>query len=149
MDNFTQNLTSTSNQSNKSNFALYLSTFKLQHILFKSNAYSAVVNGNVTDTLKKDHTTCGFGSWYYSIGKEHFSDFEYFQELEIHHKMYHDLINKNLDCVLNGGCMSKTENIDETIENFNQAENHSNKFFDLLDKLAEEKGESVKMKDIV
>ena len=149
MDNFTKNLTSTSNQSNKSNFALYLSTFKLQHILFKSNAYSAVVNENVSQELKKDHTTCGFGIWFSSIGKEHFSDFKYFNDLDIHHKKYHELINKNLDCILNGECMSNTDNIDKTIENFRQAEEHSNKFFDLLDKLAEDKGQNVKMKDIV
>lgn len=149
MNEFTQDLTSTSKQSNRSNFALYLSTFKLHHILFKSNAYSAVVNSTVTEELKKDHTACGFGKWYYSIGQKHFSQYKCFQDLEVHHKAYHDLINKNLDCVLKGGCLNRDEQKDEIINNFNLAEEHSNQLFELLDKLAIERGENVSMKDII
>jgi len=149
MDGFTQNLNETSKRSNRSSFALYLSTFKLHHILFKSNAYSAVVNGTVSEGLKKDHTACGFGAWYYSTGKKHFSQFKSFVDLEVHHTNYHKLINDNLDCVLNGSCMSKNEKKDMIIENFKKAEEHSNKLFELLDKLVLENGERVKMKDIV
>lgn len=149
MDGFTQDLNTTSCQSNKSNFALFLSTFKLQHILFKSSAYSAIVNGKVSDELKKDHTGCAFGSWYYSVGMKFFSEFKCFQDIEIHHKAYHDLINKALDCVLRGGCLSKNEQRDEIIQNFREAEEHSNMLFELLDKLASDRGEQIKMKDIM
>ncbi len=149
MNEFTQDLNTTSCQSNKSNFALFLSTFKLQHILFKSNAYSAIVNGKVNDELKKDHTACAFGNWYYSVGMEYFSEFPCFQEIELHHKAYHDYINKTLDCIINGGCTSKDEKRNEIIENFRAAEEHSNMLFELLDKLALERGEQVKMKDIM
>lgn len=149
MNGFTQDLNTTSSQSNKSNFALFLSTFKLQHILFKSNAYSAIVNGKVNDELKKDHTMCAFGSWYHSVGMKYFSDFKCFQDIGIHHKAYHDQINKALDCVLKGGSLSKNENRDEIIKDFSIAEEHSNKLFQLLDTLASERGDQVNMKGIM
>ncbi len=150
MSNFTSNLSSTSKNSNKSSFALYLSTFKLQHILFKSNAYSAVVNGTVTEELKKDYNHCGFGKWYYSVGKKYFSSFPCFQKIEKHHRAYHELINKNLDCTLNGNCMAKSEQSkEEILSRFQEAEEHSNQLFALLDELAEKHGHSVDMKNIL
>ena len=150
MSNFTSNLSSTSKNSNKSSFALYLSTFKLQHILFKSNAYSAVVNGTVTEELKKDHNHCGFGKWYYSIGEKYFGSFPCFQKIEKHHTAYHELINKNLDCALSGNCMAKSEQSkEEILSRFQEAEEHSNQLFALLDELAEKHGHSFNMRDIL
>lgn len=150
MSNFTSNLSETSKNSNKSSFALYLSTFKLQHILFKSNAYSAVVNATVTEELKKDYNHCGFGKWYYSVGKKYFGSFPCFQKLEKHHTAYHELINKNLDCALSGNCMAKSEQSkEEILLRFQEAEEHSNQLFALLDELAEKHGHSFNMRDIL
>ena len=150
MSNFTENLSTTSKNSNKSSFALYLSTFKLHHILFKSNAYSAVVNSTVTEELKKDHISCGFGKWYYSIGEKYFASFPCFKKLELHHIAFHKLINENLDCALSGNCMAKsTRSKEEILSRFQEAEEHSNLLFALLDELAEKHGQSVNMKNVL
>jgi hypothetical protein len=122
----------------------------LQHILFKSNAYSAVVNGIATEELKNNHTGCGFGKWYYSVGEKYFGSFACFKKLELHHTEFHNLINQNLDCALSGNCMAKSaQSKEEILSRFQKAEEHSNQLFALLDELAQEHGQSVNMKDVL
>jgi len=149
MGTLTSDMKSTSQQSNQSSFALFLSNYKIHHILFKSNAYSSVVNSTVTDELKKDYKHCGFGIWYYSKGKELFGNNTTFKKMELHHEQFHTLINKNLDCALNGGCMAKNDSKDEIMKKFKDAEDHSNKLFDLMDVLATEVGGNINMDEVL
>jgi len=145
----TQDMQRTSQYSNKSNFALFLSTYKIHHILFKSDAYSAVVNGSVSQELKKDAHNCGFGKWYYTKGKEVFGNNTTFQKMESHHLKFHDLINENLDCALKGGCMAKHESKTAIINRFKEAEEHSTQLFRLMDNLANEIGNNIDMNKIL
>jgi len=149
MNNFTDNLIDTSKTSNESSFALFLSNYKIHHILFKSNAYSSVVNGTVTDILKKGYKECGFGKWYYSVGNELFSHNNTFKKMESFHKDFHDLINDNIDCAITGACMSNTDQRDEILGRFEKAEECSNQLFDLLDALATEVGSDVDMREVL
>jgi len=149
MGTLTADMSSTSKQSNKSSFALFLSNYKIHHILFKSNAYSSVVNGTVTDELKKDAKSCGFGLWYYGTGQELFGKNEIFKRIESHHEKFHSLINENLDCALSGGCMSKNKEKDAIMKRFQEAEDHSNKLFSLMDDLAENLGADVNMNEVL
>jgi methyl-accepting chemotaxis protein len=149
MDSFQNDLSSTAKLANLSSFALFLSNYKINHILFKSNAYSSVVNGTVTDELKKDYKHCGFGKWYYSNGKKLFSNNKTFQKMEQHHKQFHELINSNLDCALKGGCMSKILKQEAIMNNFKEAEDHSSKLFKLFDELANEVGTNIDMNKIL
>ncbi len=145
----TQDMKRTSQYSNKSNFALFLSTYKIHHILFKSDAYSAVVNSSVTEDLKKDAHHCGFGKWYYSKGRELFGNNSIFAKMELHHLSFHTLINENLDCALQGGCMAKHKSKIEIINRFKEAEEHSIQLFRLMDILIEEIGGSVNMHQVL
>jgi len=149
MDNFTNELHSTSRLSNQSSFALFLSNYKIHHILFKSSAYSSVVNGTVSDELKKDYKSCGFGKWYYSIGQELFGSNHTFKNMESSHKAFHNLINENLDCALTGGCMSQNKQKDKILERFKTAEEESSKLFKLLDDLSNELGSDVDMRKVL
>lgn len=133
----------------KNAFALFLAKYKVHHIIFKSNAYSAVVNGTVTETIKKDYKHCGFGSWYYTQGQKVFASNPTFQKMEAVHIKFHDLINKNLDCALNGGCATKTDIKEEIINRFAEAEVASTKLFQLMNELIEEVGENVNMKEVL
>jgi len=138
-----------SDDSNKSSFALFLANYKIQHIVFKSFAYSAVVNSTVKEELKKDYRHCGFGEWYYGKGMEYFGKNATYKKMEEHHKAFHDLINGNLDCALKGACQSGSkESLNEIIENFKKAEEHSNALFDLMDQLVEEIGEDIDIEAI-
>jgi methyl-accepting chemotaxis protein len=149
MSMFKEDLSSTSATANQSSFALFLSTYKIQHILFKSRAYSAVVNGTVSDELKSDHLHCAFGQWYHGKGKQLFGNNNTFRKIESEHEAFHNLINNSLDCALNGGCMSKNTKKENMIKDFEQAEFHSNKLFDLMDELSNDIGQDVNMQDIL
>jgi len=149
MSTLTTDMKTTSQRSNESSFALFLSTYKIHHILFKSNAYSSVVNGTVTEELKVDSRSCGFGVWYYGTGMKIFGTNNTFKKMEPHHEQFHSLINENLECVLTGGCMSKNKSKEDIMKRFQDAEEHSNKLFALLNQLVVEVGSSINMKDVL
>nr|WP_156022370.1 methyl-accepting chemotaxis protein [Sulfurimonas hongkongensis] len=149
MNNFTINLTHTSKLSNTSSFALFLSNYKIQHILFKSNAYSAVVSSSVTKELKKDHKHCGFGLWYYGVGSELFGQNASFKAMEPHHIAFHELINENLEPALAGHSLTDKETKEALLRRFNEAESHSNELFKLMDKFSQEVGETVEMHEVL
>ena len=140
---------SVSQDANKNRFALFLSNFKIHHIIFKSNAYSSVVNGTVTEELKQDYRHCGFGAWYYNEGQKHFGSNPTFKKMEAHHKRFHDEINDNLECALSGGCIAKAGSKDEIIQRFKAAEEESNKLFDLMDQLVDEIGDNINMQEVM
>jgi len=149
METLTTDMKSTSQQSNQSSFALFLSTYKIHHILFKSNAYSAMVNGTVTQELKKDSKQCGFGQWYYTTGQKLFSSNSIFKQMEHHHTSFHILVNDNLECSVNGTCMTKEKTENKIMQKFEEAEEHSNKLFNLMDELVKDIGDDIDMKDIL
>ena len=149
LDNLSTNMTTVSIETNKNSFALFMATYKIHHIVFKSNAYSSVVNGTVTEELKADYHHCGFGSWYYGQGMEIFAKNSNYKAMEEHHKRFHELINENLDCALNGGCMTKAGRKEEFIHRFAQAEEESIKLFALMEKLVEEVGDNINMQEII
>ena len=148
MGTLSGDMKSTSQQSSRSSFALFLSNFKIDHILFKSNSYSAVVNGTVTEELKKDYRHCSFGTWYYGKGQKLLGSNSIFKQMEVHHQQFHELINENIECALTGGCMSKNKSKDLIISRFKEAEEHSNKLFNLMSELANDVAESIDMREI-
>ena len=147
MSEFTNSLENTSKISNKSSFALSMSKYKIHHILFKSNAYSSVINESVTESLKKGHRDCGFGKWYYGEGQKLFPNNSTFKKMEPLHKEFHELINKNIDCILHGSCMSNADDKKEILERFQSAEKHSSQLYILLDTLVDEVGSNIDMLD--
>ncbi len=140
LNSLNKEITWTSTMSNKSSFSLYMDRFKINHILFKSSAYSAVINGDISKNLSSDHTDCEFGKWYYGKGKEKYGNNKSFKALEAHHKEIHDLINENLECVKSGGCIMNSGKKTEVVERFKKAEDASNQLFDNMNKFAEEVG---------
>jgi len=156
MDNFSDTMNQlnndmnlTSKESNKSSFSLFLANYKIHHIIFKSDAYSSVVNGTVTEELKKDAHHCGFGQWYYSQGMKLFGSNPTFKSMQQHHEKVHDYINANINCALTGGCMSKNNSKEDIINNFKKAEEHATELFALMDKLAEDVGDTIDMNEVL
>ncbi|WP_455757878.1 CZB domain-containing protein [Sulfurimonas sp.] len=149
MASLTEDMASTSSQSNQSSFALFLANYKIHHIIFKSNAYSAVVNGNVTEELKKDYKHCGFGSWYYGAGTKLFASNSIFKKMEDHHKKFHDFINDNIECALTGGCITDVSQKERILNRFKDAEECSNALFILMDELATDVGSNINMQEVL
>jgi len=149
MASLTEDMTTTSSQSNQSSFALFLANYKIHHIIFKSNAYSAVVNGSVTEDLKKDYKQCGFGAWYYGAGTKLFSSNATFKKMEEYHKKFHDFINGNIECALTGGCVTDIKQKEKILNRFQEAEECSNTLFTLMDELASTVGSDIDMQEVL
>jgi methyl-accepting chemotaxis protein len=147
--NLNEDMEQTSEQANRNSFALFLANYKIHHILFKSNAYSSVVNATVTEELKVDYKHCGFGKWYYGNGQKLFGKNPTFKKMEEYHKAFHELINDNIECALGGGCKGGIQNKEKILKNFRDAEEALNKLFALMDELASEISNDIDMKTIL
>ena len=146
--NLNSDMKTVSTEANKNSFALFLTNFKIQHIILKSNAYSAVVNGTVSDALKSDTRHCGFGSWYYNDGQKLFGTQPTFKKMETPHERFHQLINETLECAMGKACANKAQSKDEIINKFKAAEEESQQLFLLMDQLVNEVGETINMQEV-
>jgi len=73
---------------------LFTTLVKVDHILFKSNAYSAVLNNK--DKEFPDHKHCRMGKWYQGIGQERFGHTRAFKEMDAPHAKVHDKVFENM-----------------------------------------------------
>ena len=109
---------------------LFTNTAKLDHMIFKNNAYASVIN-NRSEEIKGDHTTCNLGKWYEGEGKEHFGRCEAYKGIVEPHKEVHASVNKAVllakkDLIANGKEITKL---------FEQAEKSSKELFARLDEV--------------
>ena len=120
--------------SSKSSLLAFVDKFKTDHILFKSNAYSAVTSCNIK-TLEIDEYNCNFGKWYYSNESKKFKNFAKFKEIGENHKQVHRFINANLNLIKKPNSITKKKIFEEILNNFTKAEEYSKKLFELLDEM--------------
>ncbi len=149
MSSLAKDISSTSKQSNQSSFALFLANYKIHHIIFKSDAYSGVVNANVTKKLIKSHKDCEFGLWYYNVGTKLFGQNSTFQMMESYHTKFHKLINTNLECTMAAKGIMKNEQKDAVMERFVEAEECFNSLLSLMDNLTDELGTDINMSEVL
>lgn len=119
----------------------FITLAKIDHIMFKSNAYKSIVNGN-KEVVFIDHHNCRLGKWYETgIGRERFSHLPSFRAVEKPHSAVHEEVYKNLAFV-----EKKDETIhhqEEIVTNFTSMENASNTLFELLNNLNRESEEDL------
>ncbi|MCI4406344.1 MAG: CZB domain-containing protein [Sulfuricurvum sp.] len=114
----------------------FITLAKIDHIIFKSNAFSAIFHGHTTSTFV-DHHNCRLGKWYESgIGKSHFSHLPSYPKLDKPHAIIHDSVHKNLEFIKDGDHVR--ENKQAVIENFTVMENASEELFEHMDNLLAE-----------
>ena len=114
-------------------YELFATLAKLDHILFKVNAYNGVFNNK--DQELSDHHHCRFGKWMNDIGKKLFSDTPTYSQIEQPHSEVHNNAIEALKCVKTGVCL---QDISVVIEHFNKAEEESKKLFVLIDQMINE-----------
>jgi len=112
---------------------LFTTLVKVDHILFKSNAYSAVLNDD-TERVFPDHNNCRMGQWYHALGRERFGATRAFKEMDAPHAVVHDMVFKNMDYVHNNSVV-KNGNPKRITENFSQMEDASVILFNKLDQM--------------
>ena len=115
---------------------LFTTLVKVDHILFKSTAYSTVLTEDKNKTFP-DHKHCRMGQWYYGIGKERFGNTPSFKRMDAPHATVHDSVFKNMEFVKEDTIL-KGDHPKIILENFQTMENASDKLFEGLDQMLEE-----------
>ena len=115
----------------------FIGLVKLDHLLFKINAYKAILENNKELTLPSHHD-CRLGKWYEDgAGKQYFNDLASYSQLENPHAMVHNSFKEVLR--LFGGSGIKEGNIEKLIEHLKTGENASDGVVAVLDRLLAEK----------
>ncbi len=139
LDNFNQDLTTliakaeTIRKENRLiSYEIFVILAKVDHIVFKFNAYSSIFENSLKDGMS-DHHNCRLGKWYESgDGYTAFSMTSSYRAVEAPHKIIHDKVLESVKCVQRGDCVKDAEKI---IANFTSVEAESEKLFHLLGSL--------------
>jgi len=115
---------------------LFTTLVKVDHILFKSNAYSSVLSMNKQAEFP-DHYNCRLGKWYQSIGAERFGKTPSYKAMDTNHAIVHDSVFKNIAFV-HDGTVLKYDHPKKIVQNFSVMEEASNKLFHELDAMLDE-----------
>ncbi len=108
---------------------------KLDHLIFKASGYKTVFSGKAAGHFLSD-TECRLGKWYFEgLGKNKFGSCPSFSKMQIPHKEVHDNIKTAVECVKNGTCTQNSQNI---MTYFNNAEKASSEVISILSNLIEE-----------
>ena len=108
---------------------------KIDHVIFKSNAYQAIYHGS-TEHEFGDHHHCRMGKWYEGAGKETFGTTPSYTQILAPHATVHENVLENLSYIADGDRV--VEHKTRIIENFKEMEVQSGLLFTLLDTMLAE-----------
>lgn len=112
-------------------YEIFVNMAKIDHMIFKSNAYSAGFEG-LGDLVFADHHSCALGQWYESgEGKKELSGHPLYAKVLEPHRKVHDEIRKAIDLIK----ADPMKNTDAIAACFKAAENASEELFDILNQL--------------
>jgi methyl-accepting chemotaxis protein len=113
---------------------LFVNMAKLDHIVFKLNGYSHVLEHSTSSSNISDHTNCRLGKWYYhGEGKQFLSHIPAFSKLEAPHARVHKKIKEAIET---SSCMGlECKNYEKTIKLFEEAEQASQSVSHILNSL--------------
>ena len=114
---------------------LFLTLVKIDHIIFKADAYSIILENNKDAVIEND-SQCRLGKWYKTKGKEKFSQAKSFMELLKPHHKVHDVAIANMQYLKPQD--KRIELADEILRNFTEMEVASEELFHLLDAIKDE-----------
>ncbi len=111
---------------------VFLILAKIDHIIYKANAYNVIVDNNKNaDFMDSEH--CRLGKWYLNDGKKIFGKVPSFQKINSPHNKVHDAALRNIKFIK--GTDRRLENEDIIIRNFEEMEKASFELYALLDNL--------------
>ncbi len=127
----------TSNNISTIQQTIFITLAKMNHAIFKSNAYSAVYV-NDKNTAFHTHETCSFGKWYAGDGKVIFGQSQSYKELNIPHTKLHKHVLEIAQLVKTSASNLLEEKA-IIIELFKTIEKESQALFLALDAMIQEK----------
>jgi len=120
---------------------LYVASAKINHMLFKQNAYANVLDNELANDFK-DHSLCSFNKWYEGDAKEYYGNTKSYSLIATPHALLHKKVLENIEFVKEGESLER-RNMQTIIENFKEAEVASAELFTLLDNIVNEKKSNV------
>ncbi|WP_428609853.1 CZB domain-containing protein [Sedimenticola sp.] len=119
----------------------FASLVKLDHLVYKQNAYMAVNKGAEADealVVQVDHHNCRLGKWYDAgEGREKFAHTAAFKALEPHHAGVHQAIHQAMQHI--GQDWEQDQAVkDQILTAFESAEASSDQVMELIDRMVEE-----------
>lgn len=134
---FNNDALSTAQQATSIENTTFITLAKIDHIMFKSNTYIGIVNGQKGTWSPGDQHACRLGKWYDSgMGKERFSHLPSFKAIAMPHTTVHTCARDNFKFIEEGD--HTVENKKAIIENFTSMEKASQQLFILMDDLIQE-----------
>ena len=106
---------------------------KIDHILFKSNAFRYIASEKHHDI--SNHQECRLGKWYQNMGKDRFGITKSYNDMDKPHKTVHDSVQNALNEMEKKGIIKSESYI---IEQFINMEKASLELFEYLDNMLEE-----------
>ncbi len=139
LEDFSKNANETSKASKFTEDKSFSTLVKIDHIIYKTTAYSSVLNEKVDELNYNDANNCRLGKWYHEKGKELFGYTSAYKTINTPHQDIHNFVIENMKELDKNGLTKN--NAEFYLENFKNMESSSMKVFELLDKMVEEKSE--------
>ncbi len=139
LQTFAQNADISAKEAKYIHNSLFGTLVKIDHIIFKSKAYTTVLNerDEIVDTFG-DHHSCRMGKWYYEgPGKEIFGHTKAYKAMEEPHATVHKMVLETVPCARTHSCLTP-ENREKIVANFTKMEEASNRLFDLIREMIKE-----------
>jgi len=122
---------------------LFTTLIKVDHIIFKHNVYTAILEENKEDAaVFGDHTSCRLGKWYLGKGKEKFGTTPSFKALHQPHLKVHESALRALSYVRERDYIINYK--EDLITNMADAEVQSFKLFELFKGMVTEANPDIK-----
>lgn len=114
-------------------YEIFANMAKLDHMIFKANAYEAGFEGRVSKEFS-DHHSCALGKWYeHGDGKTVFGNHSVYAKVLDPHRQVHQQVQKAMELLKN----DPKNNIAQIIECFKAAEKSSSELFEVLNQMVE------------
>jgi methyl-accepting chemotaxis protein len=115
----------------------FVTLIKIDHVIYKTKAYTSILNEDPNPDVLVDGHNCRLGKWYDIKGKESFGLTSAYKTLNEPHHYVHDSVISSMEELKKNGL--NKENVDFYLDKMTKMEEESTKVFELLDKMVEEK----------
>lgn len=114
---------------------IFVNLIMIDHILFKTNAYSSIILGKKVGNFGTHHE-CRLGKWYAHEGKTRFGHSASYKKMDAPHAIVHTNVIEAVKCVEGGD--SCLENRDMILKDFQAMEIASSELFILAENMIDE-----------
>ncbi len=140
---FNADANTTAQISHKLENSIFITLVKIDHIIYKTKSYSAILNERIDDVFPTTHE-CRLGKWYFEgEGKKRFECKKAYPLIDTPHKVVHNAVLDNLEAISSSSGF-QVSHVDSMVENFVEMERASSELFSLLDELARDDAPCIK-----